>query len=262
MDLVAHLNPSNLLAEGVPSTGWNIFWFSGIVILTIFAFATVARKGFKGPVFKSLPARLSEHLYLFLEGMSLNVIGPHGRKYVPLLLALWSFIFFSNVYSLVLPHAPTADWSLNVGLAIVTVFYVQYEGVRANGLLGHLAHFAGPKQAGIMVLISVILFPIEIVSEAMKMFSLSIRLFGNIEGGHIVIDALNNMIAFSGHTLPIGGLLLPIKFFTCVIQAYVFCILTCVYLGLVTGHDHSDGIGEDLHVDPNSGHLVAEHSAA
>lgn len=258
MDLLARSSPINLLAEaeGVPHTGWNIFWFSGLVIVFIFGYAFVAKKGFTGHVFPTWPARLAEHLYLFLEGMALNVIGPHGRKYGPLLMALWSFIFFSNVASLILPHAPSADWSLNVGLAIITVFYVQYEGIKANGLIGHLKHFAGPKQVGAMVAISVILFPIEIISECMKMFSLSIRLFGNIEGGHIVVSSLNDMVNIGGHTIPFGGLLLPIKFFTCIIQAYVFCILTCAYLGMVTHHEGDD----DVHVDPKTGHLVPEHA--
>ena len=87
-----------------------------------------------------------------------------------------------------------------------------------------------------MVVVSGLLFCVEIISEVMKLFSLSIRLYGNIEGGHIVISALNSII---GH-VPMGGLLLPIKLFTALIQAFVWAILFCTYLNIVTSHAHDE----------------------
>src|SRR5262249_53701082 len=155
----------------------NIFIYSLLVILTVLIFATLAKKGFTKRTFIGHPARLAEHLYLFLEGMAVNVIGPHGKKYVSLLLALWTFIFVANVFGLIFPYTPTADWSLNIGLAIITVVYVQYEGIKANGALGHLKHFAGPKLVGFMVVVSGLIFCVEIISELMKLVSLSIRLY-------------------------------------------------------------------------------------
>lgn len=213
--------------------GWWIFAYSGLVVLIVIGFCALTKRGFRPRTFLGLPAKLAEHLYLFLEGMARSVIGEHGRKYVPFLLSLWLFIFVANVLGLVFQFTPTADWSLNLSLAVATIIYVQYEGIRANGFFGHLRHFAGPKLPLNMFYISILLFVVEIVSEAMKLVSLSIRLYGNIEGGHIVKDSLDGMISF----LPLGGVLLPIKFFTCVIQAYVFVVLACVYLNAVTHHE-------------------------
>jgi F-type H+-transporting ATPase subunit a len=241
--------PLAAAAEG-EGVGWNIFFYSGLTIAIVLVFATLARKGLKGRVYTSLPTRLAEHLYLFLEGMTVNVIGPQGRKYVPFLLALWTFIFVGNIMGLILQATPTADWSLNIAMAIITVVYVQYEGIKQNGVVGHIKHFSGPKLGGAMILISGLIFVVEIVSECMKLVSLSLRLYGNIEGGHIVLTSLNSIIA----GIPLGGILLPIKFFTCIIQAFVWTILTCTYLSIATSH------GEDHEHEADHGHAAPQHA--
>lgn len=233
--------------EGI---GLNIFWYSGLVILAVLIFAALARKGITTRMFRGHPAKLAEHIYLFLENMTLSVIGPHGRKYISILIAFWSFIFVANVFSLIFPYTPSADWSLNLGMALITVAYVQWEGIKVNGVWGHIKHFAGPKMVGFMVVVSGLLFCVEIISECMKLVSLSIRLYGNIEGGHIVIGALNGML---GH-VPLGGLLLPIKLFTCVIQAFVWAILFCTYLNIVTSHEH-----DEEHYEVEDMHQVGAH---
>ncbi|HVL38838.1 MAG TPA: F0F1 ATP synthase subunit A [Fimbriimonadaceae bacterium] len=242
---------SGLAAVGGEESGigWNIFWYSLLVLAIVLGFAALVRKGITPRVFIGAPARLGEHLYLFLDGMATNVIGPHGRKYVPLLLALWLFIFTANVFGLVFPYTPSADWSLNIGMAIITVAYVQWEGIKANGLFGHIKHFAGPKLPGMLVVVSGLIFMVEIVSELMKLVSLSIRLYGNIEGGHIVKEALGGIVAH----FPFGGLLLPIKIFTALIQAFVWTILTCTYLSIVTAHEH-----DEEHYDVDSLHPAAD----
>lgn len=253
-----YLLPSLLptLAAEDQEIGWNIFFYSGLVILIVLGFTFLARRGLTARTFIGLPARLAEHLVLFLEGMAVNVIGPHGKKYVALLCALWLYIFTANVMGLVFNFTPTAEWSLNLSLAVITVLYVQYEGIRANGVFGHIKHFAGPKLGGAMVLVSGLIFMVEIVSECMKLVSLSLRLYGNIHGGHIVVSSLNNILP----GIPFGGLLLPIKFFTCIIQAFVFVILTCTYLSLVTAHGHEEEHYdvENMHSSDN-GHLVPDH---
>jgi F-type H+-transporting ATPase subunit a len=230
-----------LAAEEV-EIGWNIFWYTGFLILVVAGFTFLARRGITPRTFVGLPARLAEHLILFLEGMAINVIGAHGKKYVPFLCALWLYIFTGNVMGLIFNFTPTAEWSLNISLAVITVVYVQYEGIKVNGLWGHIKHFSGPKLGGAMVVVSGLIFMVEIVSECMKLVSLSLRLYGNIHGGHIVVSSLNSIVP----AIPFGGLLLPIKFFTCIIQAFVFVILTCTYLSIVTSHEHEDDHhGED-----------------
>ena len=212
------------------------------LLIILFALMAYAKKGLNVRVFKNPVTSLFEQLYLFIENMCVNAIGQHGRKYIPMMMTFWMMIFVGNVVSLLFPYAPTADLSFNLGMALIAVCYVQYEGIKTNGVLGHLKHFTGPKLKGAMVVVSVLIFTIEIISELMKNVSLSLRLYGNIHGGHLAVEAMNNL----GNKvyLPLGMLvLLLIKVLTCVVQALVFTMLTCVYLSLVTHHEeeHPEG---------------------
>lgn len=226
-----------------PPIGWGIFFYSGIVLVVIAIFVGLARMGMKERIPHRLAAQLGEHLYHYIEELCFSLIGHHGRKYAPFLMALWLFIFVGNFMGLILPYTPTADLSLNLSLSLVTVFYVQYEGIRAHGFFGHLRHFAGPKLPVLMgIFITPLLFSIEILSETMKIVSLSLRLYSNIHGGHLVVSALNHLYAEGAW--PIGGFLLPLKLLAAIIQALVFTMLAGVYLSIVIG-DNENHESED-----------------
>ena len=233
--------------EAVHGAGWYIFVVLGLVVAIVLGLLSLARAGYGQRVFKNAWSQRAEQLYLFLEQFAVGIIGAHGRRYLPVLATFWLVIFFSNFVGLFLPYAPTADLSINLGMALVAVGYVQYEGIKSNGLLGHFKHFAGPKLGGPLVIVSGMIFIIEIVSEAMKNVSLSLRLYGNIDGGHKAVETINGLAKLpflpeDSMGIPFGGLLLPIKLLTCLVQAMVFVLLLCVYLSLVTHHedDHSD----------------------
>lgn len=251
-----------LAEESTEGINWWIFAYYVPVFAVIAWFVFETRKGLTRRNFTTFPARLAEHLYLFLTGMALNVIGKHGRKYVPILVGFWLLIFVSNFLGLILDYTPTAEWSLNISLAIIVVVFVQIEGIKQNGVIGHLKHFAGPKLAGALVLVSCFMFVVEIISEMMKLLSLSLRLYGNIHGGHILVGSLNSIVTIPlgplHVSLPLGGLLLPIKFFTCLIQAYVFVMLTCTYLGMVTHEPHDE---HEDHAEDSAHHGLAEAAA-
>lgn len=216
----------------------SLLGLSAYLILTIAvigAFFYIARKGFTPRVFTGMVAACAEQLYLFIENMCVGTIGSHGRKYIPMIMTFWLLIFTGNFIALFSATGPTAILAFNLGLAITSIVYVQYEGVRANGFFGHVKHFAGPKLSGPLAVISILLFFIEIVSEIMKNLSLSLRLFGNIHGGHIAVIKMNNLT--SPFYITIGAFLLPIKLLTVVVQAMIFTLLTCVYISLVTHHE-------------------------
>jgi F-type H+-transporting ATPase subunit a len=244
------LGPAHTLAFNSHESplGWGIYFFSGITFLVVAIFIVIARRGLKERIPRNLFAQWAEHIYHFMEGLCLSVIGSHGRKYMPFLMALWLYIFTANIVGLILPHTPSADWSLNLGLSIVTILYVQYEGIRAHGFWGHVRHFAGPKLPILMALfMTPLIFGIEIVSETMKIVTLSLRLFLNRSSGHVVVTTLHNL-SLEGR-IPWGGLLLPIELLACVLQAYIFVMLTSVYLALVTGpseeeESYSPGLDE------------------
>jgi len=220
-----------------------------VVLALLFLLLSFAKKGLNTRVFKNYWTSRFEQLYLFIEGMCVNVIGAHGRRYVPMIITFWLVIFFGNVVALFAPFSPTASLSFNLGLALTSIAYVQWEGMKANGIIGHFSHFAGPKLGGLMALvISPVIFCIEVVSELMKNVSLSLRLYGNIHGGHEAVEKMNAL----GHSIyvPFGEFLLPIKLLTVVVQAMIFTLLTCVYLSLVTAH-HSE---DDHHHETDSPH--------
>lgn len=231
----------------------NVFIYLGLVLITLFVLLAYAKKGYNsrvfGGVWKGYLSGAAEQLYLFLENMVVGTIGAHGRKFIPFIATFWLVIFVANIFSLFFTHTPTADLSFNLGMALISIGYVQFQGVKANGLFGHIKHFAGPKLGGPLVLISGMIFIIELVSEVMKNLSLSLRVFGNIDGGHQAAEAISMVAGKAVGSLihdpnlewaPAGTLLVPIKLLTCVVQAMIFSLLTCVYISLVTHHEHDD----------------------
>ncbi len=236
---------TNLLAAAGAVSPIGTAIYVGLVLIALFLILGYAKKGLTGRVFKNPLTQASEQLYLFIENMCVGIIGSHGRKYIPMLITFWMVIFVSNIVALFMGFSPTASLSFNLGMALISIGYVQYEGMKANGVLGHFSHFAGPKLGGFMAIaITPVIFAIEVVSEIIKNASLSLRIYGNIFGGGEAVHAMNEL----GHSfyVPLGEFLMPIKLLTVVVQAMIFCILTCVYLSLVTGHhdeDHGDEHG-------------------
>jgi F-type H+-transporting ATPase subunit a len=229
-------------AEHIEPSILGLFFFIGLVLVIVLSLVAWARKGLGDRVFKNPMTQYAEQLYLFIENMCVGTIGAHGRKYVPMVMTFWLMIFFSNIVALFFGTGPTAILGFNVGMALIAVGYVQWEGIRSNGIFGHFGHFSGPKLGGALVLISGMIFVIEIISEIMKNVSLSLRLYGNIYGGHQAVVAMNDLgkHIFGPTGIPFGEFLLPIKLLTCVVQAMIFCLLFCVYLSLVTHGEHHD----------------------
>ena len=226
--------------EGVHGASfWGLFIYIGLVLAIVIGIMSVAKKSFGERIFKKWPAQVVEQVYVFIEGLCIGTIGPHGRKYVPMIMTFWLVIFAANIVALFMSTSPTADLSFTLAMAVMVVAYVQIEGVKANGIGGHMAHFAGPKLVDWknwktipFILITILLLGIELISEFMKNISLSLRLFGNIDGGHQAAATLNDLMA--SYLVPLGAFLMPIKLLTAIVQALIFCLLTCVYLSMVT----------------------------
>lgn len=257
-------------AEGGEHAGPNFLGlvFYVFLVLAVIAFLIAqARKGLHERVFRNPFTQAAEQMYVFVEGLCVNIIGNHGRKYIPFIGTLWLMIFIGNSVALFFPTSPTADFSFNLAMALIAVGYVQYEGILGHvehmrhegksgpglwvtGFFRHMRHFAGPKMGGggvievvVAAVMPVILFPIEVVSELMKNLSLSLRLFGNIHGGHVAVESLNQITPY----FPLGGFLLLVKLLTVIVQALVFCLLTCVYISLVTHHEEPAGEAAHAH---------------
>ncbi len=251
------LNLENFLASAGNISLAGSFIYIALTLAIVVGVLAAAKKSFGERIFKKWPAQAVEQVYLFVENLCVGTIGPHGHKYIPMIMTFWLMIFVGNMLALFMPTSPTADLSFNLAMALIAIGYVQWEGIKAHGFWGHMKHFAGPKLGGVIaIIVTPLIFAIEIISELMKNLSLSLRLFGNIDGGHQAAEAMNpvlgNFFGAWGYYVPLGSFLMPIKALTVVVQALIFCLLTCVYLSLVTGH--GDEHDEHAHAEPAHAH--------
>ncbi len=152
-----------------------------------------------------------------IDGLIRDMIPENSRLFLPIVGALVVLITAANLEGLIPGlKSPTADVNTPLALAIVVFFSVHYYGIHEKGLLGHLKHYVEPI---------FILLPIELASELARTLSLTFRLFGNILGEEIVIAVFFLILPYF---VPVPMMLFSI--FTGVIQAYVFGMLTVVYI--------------------------------
>jgi len=183
-----------------------------------------------GRSFKVRPGMLQNAIEWFkeaIEGIISKNIGLENTKpFFPLIAGLAIFIGVANLLGL-LPglRSPTPDINTPLAMALVVFFSVPYFGIKTKGLGGYLKHYVEPI---------FLVLPIEITSEFAHTLSLSFRLFGNIMGEEIII-AILFMIA--PLIVPVPMMLFSI--FTGVLQAYIFTLLACVYIGGAVKAHHS-----------------------
>src|SRR5215510_15772898 len=164
-----------------------------------------------------------------LRSMLGDLVGTGGMKHFPVVATFGVLILLSNLTGM-LPDmvAPTANFNVTLALAITSFLYYNYVGIRENGLLGHIKHFGGPVPS---LFIMIILFPIEIISNLVRIMSLSMRLFGNIYGEEQVSGAISSMLQWGPPVL-----LMPLALLTYVLQTFIFIVLSMIYLGEVSHH--------------------------
>ena len=157
----------------------------------------------------------------FFEGVIDDTMGIAGRKYLPLVASVGLFIVTANLLGLIPGFmSPTSKLNVTLGCALVVWLYYHWEGIKTLGLFGYLKHFTGANP-----FLAPLLLPIEIISHLSRPISLSMRLFGNIFSEELLILIMLSIIPY---LLPLP--FMAIAIFTAVIQAYVFVLLTCIYL--------------------------------
>lgn len=179
-----------------------------------------------------IPSHLQQVMEVTLKGLLFMLeenIGQGSRKYLPLIGALAFFIFLANFMGMV-PSFSSATGNLNttVACALIVFVYYNYEGFRENGA-GYIKHFMGPMPA-----LAPLMFPIEIISHLARPFSLSVRLFGNISGEHIVAATFYTQLVAWLVPVPI----MFIGLFAAFLQTYVFIMLTQIYIAGSIAHEH------------------------
>lgn len=173
----------------------------------------------------------------FMEG----TLGPEGRPYFPLIFTLGVYIFLNNAMG-ILPGfmSPTSNVNTNIGCALTVFFATHYIGFKKSGA-GYLKHFTGP-----IIWLAPLMVPIEIISHLARPLSLTLRLFGNITGEDLVLAVL--MLLCLQIFLPIPWAMQMFAIFGSFIQAFVFVLLTMIYIaGSLEGHEHDENGHEGAH---------------
>ena len=249
----------NLLPENLQHLFGDHTFFAVVAGILLILFAFSARRALARSEDPVIPAdslgtrNIAELLVQLVVTQSDQIIGKQGRKYVPFFATFFFFILLSNLLGLLPGFAPpTGNLNTTLGLALCSFIGYNVIGLREQGV-SYFKHFIGPmtslpgkslvsKLAFVPVmLISVLFFFIlEAFSHGFRPVSLSLRLFGNMMGDHEVIGA------FIGLT----KLVVPVAFYAMgtlvsVIQAFVFTLLSMIYVALAISHD--EGYGEEEH---------------
>jgi|WetSurMetagenome_2_1015567.scaffolds.fasta_scaffold128894_2 F-type H+-transporting ATPase subunit a len=199
---------------------------------------------------QTVPTGLGNLMEVFVQFIRDEIVipnmGPKGVKYMPYMLTTFFYILIMNLLGLI-PYGASATGNVSVtaGLAIIAFFMIQASAIKAQGFGHYLAHLTG----GVHWALWPIMIPIEILGLFTKPFALCIRLFANMTGGHIVIVSLIGLIfIFNSYVVAIGpiGFVLGINFlelFVAFLQAYIFTMLTSLFMGLgmqAGGHEEHE----------------------
>lgn len=212
---------------------------AGIIVIALIVTTVVARGQLLAAVrredgglipdkkltYKNFFEIVADQLYRLTE----SVIGHHDAPlYYPLVGTVFVFIFVCNIVGLIpgfLP--PTDNLNTTLSLGLFVFIYYNYAGVRAHGA-AYFKHFLGP-----VMWLAPLMLVIELASHIFRPLSLALRLRGNIMGDHIVLGVFSSLVPY----------LLPVIFyglgvFVAFVQAFVFCLMTMVYISMSTASDH------------------------
>ena len=179
---------------------------------------------------------------LAVRGLLEDIVGPHGLQYFPVVMTFAVLILVSNLMGFFpLFMTPTSATSVTFALGLSSFIYYNYIGIKENGIFRHLKHFAGP-----IWWIAPLIFPIELISNLIRPFSLGIRLFGNMFADEKVMQTVTTLAPpWTLFTLPnlMLPLLMVLSLFVCFVQTFVFILLSQLYLSEVSHAPH------DSHAD-------------
>ncbi|HUG02785.1 MAG TPA: F0F1 ATP synthase subunit A [Longimicrobiales bacterium] len=196
-------------------------------------------------------ANVVEAFVLYLrDEVAMPAIGHGGERFVPYIIGVFFFILFSNLLGLVPWGAsPTGNISVTAALALLSFLIIEFAGMRALGPSGYAKTiFYAPPGLGPVgtLLVGAIMTPVEFLSKLTKPFALAVRLFANMTAGHAVVLALtgllvlaqaSNVIWAAPAPLVMAVAIMLLEIFVAFIQAYIFAMLTAVFIGLIR-HPH------------------------
>jgi F-type H+-transporting ATPase subunit a len=240
------LRLGGLSLDMTPSKHVVMMWIAGLLLVLLVLLATRRRA--------VVPRGLYNFFELLVQFVRDIAVQNMGRKdadrFVPYLASAFFFILFMNLLGLVPWMATaTANLSVTVALALFTFVITQYAAIRAQGIGGFLKHLTGGVPPSLAWLWP-IMIPVEILGLFTKPFALTVRLFANMVANHFVILALLGLIfAISVFVAPVSvALALAIfllELFVAFVQAYIFTMLSALFIGAGLAHAHGEEHGAD-----------------
>ncbi|HUQ18091.1 MAG TPA: F0F1 ATP synthase subunit A [Gemmatimonadaceae bacterium] len=205
------------------------------------------RRAAEGKAPRGVANAIEALVLYFRQEVILPNVGPHGERYVPFILTIFFFILFANLLGLV-PYGSTATGNISVTatLAILSFIMIEIAGMRTLGKNYYKTIVYWPHDQSIYMKLplTLILTPIELAGKFTKPVALAIRLFANMTAGHIVVLALLSLIFTFGSwfILPapfVAALgIMVLEVFIAFLQAFVFALLTSVFIGLIREGAH------------------------
>lgn len=180
-----------------------------------------------------------EASFLAIKDLLISAVGEHGFRYFPVVATFAVLVLVSNLMGLFpVFMSPTAHISVTFALGISSFVYYNYVGISENGFINHLAHFAGPKLPLILTLvITPLIFTIELISNMIRPLTLAIRLFANMFADEQIAMQIANLFPpFTQYLLPVA--LMPLAVFVAFVQTLVFTLLSMIYISEVTHEPH------------------------
>jgi len=224
---VKTLIPIDLGGVDVSFTNASLFMILAVAGILLFLTLSMQRRAL-------VPGRwqaMAEMSYEFVAGVVRDNLGPEGKKFFPFAFTLFMFIFFCNAIALV-PYtfAVTSHLIVTAALAILVIVLVTAVGIVKHGL--HFFSLFMPK--GVPIYMAPLLVPLEVLSYLARPVSLALRLFANLTAGHTMLKVFAGFVVMLG----IGGIaplavivvLYGLETLIAFLQAYVFTVLTCIYL--------------------------------
>ena len=224
-------------------------WLTALVLLAIFIpAARAAKRTHAGGGTPKGGHNAIEAAVLFLrDQVILPNVGKGGEGYVPFVATLFFFILVANLLG-ILPWGATATGNISVtaSLAVISLIVIEIAGMKALGAKGYLGTIVFVPEGlpkPLVPIMALIMTPVELLGKLTKPFALAIRLFANMTAGHVLLLAIISLIfVFGSFAVAVAPVLMAVaitflELFVAALQAYIFALLTSVFIGLIrTAH--------------------------
>ncbi len=246
-----HLPPAGSWMVGpfdmTPTKHVVFLWLTGVIVLAIFLVSARSARGTRG----SSPRggyNVIEAAVLFLrDKVVMPNVGHGGEAYAPFIITLFAFILTANLLGLI-PWGSTATGNISVtaALALMSLVAVEMAGMKAlgaKGYLGTIVYIPHGLPKWLVPIMALIMTPVEVLGKLTKPFALAIRLFANMTAGHVLLLAIISLIfVFGSFAIAVGPVVMAValtflELFVAFLQAYIFALLTSVFIGLIR-HAH------------------------